>query len=51
MTNAKLPDALRPIGSECSCNVLNLHTFIGRMRFTLYPALHLLDSQNTRGIS
>ncbi|EYD84266.1 hypothetical protein AC26_2492 [Escherichia coli 1-176-05_S3_C2] len=30
--NAKLPDALRLSGLQNSCNVLNLHNFVGRIR-------------------
>ncbi|OOI54774.1 hypothetical protein BMT89_07920 [Escherichia coli] len=32
MTNAKLPDALRLSGLRSSCNILNLHDFVGRIR-------------------
>ncbi|MBS4398567.1 hypothetical protein GNP10_11230 [Escherichia coli] len=32
MTNAKLPDALRLSGLRSSCNILNFHAFVGRIR-------------------
>ena len=32
LTNAKLPDALRLSGLRVSCNILNLHSFVGRIR-------------------
>ncbi|OKB78827.1 hypothetical protein BMT49_11240 [Escherichia coli] len=32
LTNAKLPDALRLSGLRFSCNILNLHSFVGRIR-------------------
>ncbi|TGB70443.1 hypothetical protein CRG96_05840 [Escherichia sp. E4930] len=32
MTNAKLPDALRLSGLHSSCNLLNSHDFVGRIR-------------------
>ncbi|ESD82073.1 hypothetical protein HMPREF1612_04666 [Escherichia coli 908585] len=32
MAKAKLPDALRLSGLHASCNILNLHDLVGRIR-------------------
>ncbi|AKI67667.1 DUF3521 domain-containing protein [Shigella sp. FC1764] len=32
LANAKLPDALRLSGLHGSCNILNLHDLVGRIR-------------------
>ena len=35
LANAKLPDALRLSGLRGSCNILNLHDLVGRIRRSL----------------